>query len=78
VAVIETIKVNISLGSPVTGKIVEANPVLETAPEAINQDPYKAGWMAVIEADSWEMDRSHLLDPQGYLAQMQRQAEEEV
>ena len=51
VAVIETIKVNISLASPVSGKIVEVNPAMETAPEAINQDPYGAGWLAVIEAD---------------------------
>ncbi len=32
VAVIETIKVNISLSSPVSGKVVEVNPEMETAP----------------------------------------------
>ena len=76
VAVIETIKVNISLSSPVTGKVVEVNPVMETAPEAINQDPYGAGWLAVIEATDWEADRVHLLDPQGYFIQMKTEAEE--
>src|SRR5512137_2116056 len=50
VAVIETIKVNISLTSPLGGKVVEVNPALADAPEAINQDPYGAGWLAVIEA----------------------------
>jgi glycine cleavage system H protein len=44
VAVIDTIKVNISLTSPVSGKVVEVNPAMGTAPEAINQDPYRAGW----------------------------------
>src|SRR4030042_339042 len=54
VAVIETIKVNISLGPPAPGRIVEINPAMTEAPEVINQDPYDAGWMAVIEADDWE------------------------
>ena len=51
VAVIETIKVNITYTSPVNGKIVEVNPAMNDAPEAINQDPYGAGWLAVMEVD---------------------------
>jgi glycine cleavage system H protein len=78
VAVIETIKVNISLASPVSGKVVEVNPAMETAPEVINQDPYGAGWLAVIEAKDWETDRIQLLDPQAYFAQMKVEAEREV
>ena len=77
-AVVETIKVNISLTSPVSGKVVEVNPVMETAPEAINQDPYGAGWLAVIEATDWEIDRAHLLEPQAYFAKMRVEAEHEV
>ena len=77
-AAIETIKVNISLSSPVTGKVVEVNPAMEDAPEAINQDPYGAGWLAVIEADHWEADRVRLLDPQAYFAKMKVEAEEEA
>jgi glycine cleavage system H protein len=78
VAVIETIKVNISLTSPVSGKVVEVNPAMETAPEAINQDPYESGWLAVIEATDWEIDRSHLLEPQAYFARIKMEAEQEV
>jgi len=78
VAVIETIKVNISLVAPLSGKIVEVNPEMETAPEAINQDPYGAGWLAVIEATDWEPDRLRLLDPQAYFAKMKVDAEQEV
>jgi glycine cleavage system H protein len=78
VAVIETIKVNISLTSPVNGKVVEVNPVMETAPEAINKDPYGEGWLAVLEAADWEADRAHLLDPQAYFTLMKGQAEEEA
>ena len=78
VAVIETIKVNISLTSPVAGKVVEINPEMETAPEAINQDPYGAGWLAVIEATDWETECSNLLDPQAYFVRMKVEAELEV
>jgi len=78
IAVIETIKVNISLTSPVTGKVAEVNPVMATAPEAINQDPYGAGWLAVVEATDWQTDKANLLDPQAYFAKMKVEAEQEV
>jgi glycine cleavage system H protein len=78
VASIETIKVDIALGSPVAGSLVEVNPALSDAPEAINQDPYGAGWLAVIETTNWEADRSRLLDPQAYFALMKAEAEEEI
>lgn len=78
VAVIETIKVNISLASPVAGKVVEVNPAMQTAPEAINQDPYGEGWLAVLEATNWEADRAALLDPQAYFTLMWGQAEQEA
>ena len=78
VAVIETIKVNISLSSPVSGKILEVNPDMETAPEVINQDPFQGGWIAVIEASDWEADQTRLLDAPAYFAKMKKEAEEEV
>ncbi len=78
VAVIETIKVNISLTSPATGNIIEVNPMMETAPEAINQDPYGTGWLAVIEVVDWETDRIRLFEPQAYFTQMKAEAEHEA
>jgi len=78
IAIIETIKVNISLSSPVTGKVVEINPIMEAAPEAINQDPYESGWLAVLEASEWEADRARLLDAQTYFAKMRAEAAEQV
>jgi glycine cleavage system H protein len=78
VVVIETIKVNIAFTSPVTGKVVEVNPVMAAAPEAINQDPFGEGWLAVIESVDWAADRTRLLDPQVYFARMKTEAEEEA
>jgi glycine cleavage system H protein len=75
-AVIETIKANITYSSPVKGKIIEVNPVMNDAPEAINQDPYGTGWLAVMEATDWVAERARLLDPQAYFNIMKGQAEE--
>ena len=77
-ATIETIKVNITYSSPVSGVIVEVNPGMNDAPEAINQDPYGSGWLAVLEVQHWDLDRTALLDPQAYFKVMQIQAEEET
>ena len=78
VALIETIKVNLSLASPVAGTVAEVNPAMELSPESINQDPYGDGWLAVIDARDWPTDREALLDPQAYFALMKGQAEEEA
>ena len=78
VAVIETIKVNISLSSPVSGKIVEVNPDMEAAPEAINQDPYEKGWLALIETENWKADLPRLLEASAYFSRMKIEAEQEV
>jgi glycine cleavage system H protein len=78
IAVIETIKVNISLSAPVAGKVVKVNPAMETAPEAINQDPYGEGWIALIEATEWENNLKNLMDPQDYYNKIKLEAEREI
>jgi glycine cleavage system H protein len=78
VALIETIKANVEVISPVSGAVSEVNPALATTPEAINQDPYGQGWLAVIDASDWPKDRVALLDPQAYFELMKSQAEEEA
>ncbi|HET90005.1 MAG TPA: glycine cleavage system protein H [Chloroflexi bacterium] len=78
VAVIETIKVDIVLSSPVTGAVVEVNPAMDLSPEVINQAPYGEGWLVVIEAGDWEADRGRLLDPAAYFEIMKQEAEEEA
>lgn len=78
ITVVETIKVNISLDSPVSGKVVEINPLLENAPEAINQDPYDSGWFMVIETEDWENDSKTLVDAHTYFEIIKAEAEEEI
>lgn len=77
VAVIETIKVNISLPSPVSGRVISTNPAMETTPEIINQDPYGEGWMAVIEVVDKPVLTKQLLDAQTYFEKIKLEAEQE-
>jgi glycine cleavage system H protein len=77
-AVIETIKVDISFTSPVEGTVVKVNPKLDDSPEIINEDPYGEGWLTDIAPKDWESDKKSLLDAQSYFERMKVEAEEEV
>ncbi|MEA2042510.1 MAG: glycine cleavage system protein GcvH [Bacteroidota bacterium] len=62
---IEAVKTVSDLLMPVSGEVVEINPVLEDTPEVINSDPYGDGWIIKIKAsDSSELDT--LLDSVAY------------
>ena len=69
---------NISLPSPVSGRVIESIPAMETAPEIINQDPYGAGWLAVIEATEGDVQMKQLLIPQHTYDKIKLEAEQEV
>lgn len=54
---VEAVKTVSDLYMPVSGKIIEVNPALDSAPDAINNDPYGNGWMVKIElSDLSELD----------------------
>ncbi len=78
IAVIETIKVDISFSSPVAGTVVEVNPEMDEAPEVINEDPYGEGWLVVIKPEDWESDSQRLFNAPQYFSHMKVEAEEEV
>ena len=77
-AVVETIKINLSLPSPVGGKVVEANGDLLNSPELVNQDPYGKGWLAVLEVEDAGAARNALMTASEFMAQAKVQAEAEV
>jgi glycine cleavage system H protein len=78
IAVVETIKVDISLQAPVTGEIVGVNPFMALEPEKINFDPYGEGWLAVIEPQDWATALANLLAPEAYFERVRQEAEEEL
>lgn len=42
---VEAVKTVSDLFMPLSGKVLEVNPKLESNPEAVNKDPYGDGWM---------------------------------
>ena len=48
---IESVKSVSDLFSPVSGEVVEVNAALEDEPEAVNTEPYGAGWMVRVRLD---------------------------
>ena len=46
----------LNLYSPISGEILEANPVLNSNPGLLNEDPYVKGWMYKIKPVSWTAD----------------------
>jgi glycine cleavage system H protein len=49
--VIESVKAASDLFCPVGGEIVAVNETLAKNPEAVNQDPYGAGWLVKVKAE---------------------------
>ena len=64
---IEAVKTVSDLFMPVSGEILEVNPVLEESPDFINKDPYGKGWMVKINITSLA-ETSSLLTPEQYKA----------
>lgn len=66
-AEVESTKSVSDVFSPLSGTIVERNPLLDEKPELVNEAPYGDGWLVVIEpADPDALEG--LLDATGYRA----------
>ncbi|MEA2140495.1 MAG: glycine cleavage system protein [Solirubrobacteraceae bacterium] len=66
-AEVESVKAVSDVIAPLSGEIVEVNDALSDAPQAINDDPYGAGWLIKVRlADPGE--REALMDASAYAA----------
>jgi glycine cleavage system H protein len=64
---VESTKSVSDIYSPLTGTIVERNPLVDERPELVNEEPYGDGWLVVIEAEDPTKVES-LLDAEAYRA----------
>lgn len=62
---IESTKTVSDLYMPVTGKVIAVNQTLKSAPESLQTDSYKNGWLVKIEMTNTS-ETSGLLDAKGY------------
>lgn len=64
---VESVKAVSDIFTPLSGKIVEVNGNLEDSPELINEEPYGAGWIIVLELNN-PSELDELLSPEEYEA----------
>lgn len=50
---IEAVKTVSDLFMPVSGKVLEVNKDIDSAPESVNNDPYGKGWLIKISASDF-------------------------
>ena len=62
IASVESVKAAAESYAAATGKVLSVNEDLSGNPEALNSDPYGAGWMVQIEGG----DTSGLMDAEAY------------
>ncbi len=62
---VEAVKTVSDLFLPVSGTITEVNPILESEPEKVNNDPYGDGWMVKMKVDNPD-DVAGLMNAEAY------------
>ena len=65
VAVVESVKAASDIFAPVSGTVIEWNDLLDDAPETLNSDPTKSGWVFKITIDAPE-ELQELMDEAEY------------
>jgi glycine cleavage system H protein len=62
---VESVKAVSDIYAPVSGEVVEVNPLLATAPEELNEDPHGDAWLVKIKLSSPDEIKS-LLSAEDY------------
>ncbi len=65
VAVVESVKAASDIFAPVSGTVIQWNDLLDDAPEKLNSDPTKSGWVFKITVDAPE-ELQELMDEEAY------------
>jgi glycine cleavage system H protein len=68
-AEVESVKAVSDVIAPLSGEVVEANRDLDSSPEALNEDPYGAGWIVKIRISD-PSERDSLMDQETYVASL--------
>ena len=66
---VEAVKTVSDLFMPISGKILELNPELTSAPDKVNSEPYDGGWIIKVQVDNVS-ELSSLMSPEAYESQV--------
>ncbi|OGX36757.1 MAG: glycine cleavage system protein H [Omnitrophica WOR_2 bacterium RIFCSPHIGHO2_02_FULL_50_17] len=64
-ATLESVKAASDIFSPISGKVIEVNTLLESEPGILNKSPYERGWIAKIEISDSD-EASNLMTAEEY------------
>ena len=70
---VESVKAVSDVYSPVSGEVIEANELLTTAPEKLNEDPHGAAWLAKIRISNHD-ELNELMSADEYEAYVSAEA----
>ena len=70
--VVESVKAVSDLYAPVSGRVVEVNQPVLSAPELVNEDPYHDGWLLKVEVKDLA-DREGLMSGDEYKEYVEEQ-----
>ena len=62
---VEAVKTVSDLFMPISGKVLEMNKDIDSAPESVNNDPYGSGWMIKVSIDNTD-ELADLLSAEDY------------
>jgi glycine cleavage system H protein len=63
---VESVKAIYDIVAPISGHVIGANPLVIDRPELVNEDPYVAGWLLVVDPAD-EVELAELLSAQEYV-----------
>ena len=64
---VESVKAVSDVVAPLSGEVVEVNPIVAENPGMINEDPYGEGWLVKVRLSA-PAEREALLDAASYIA----------
>jgi glycine cleavage system H protein len=73
IGAVESVKAVSDLFSPLSGKVLAVNTELTNTPDAVNKEPYGAGWMVKLELSA-PAEVEQLLSADGYKALLAKEA----
>ena len=74
VAVVELAKAIVSVRSPLSGSVVEVNPLLADDPGLVHREPYGRGWIARLAIAAFETEQQALAHGEAVGPAMERHA----
>src|SRR5207245_11728425 len=66
IGTVESVKAVAHVYSPITVTVIEVNNALSDAPELVNKNPYREGWITIIRPEDLKKELSGLMKASDY------------